>query len=94
MLTVDLGDTVELEAKVQGTLSKELVDPDEPLFRVLQPNGETVDPEVEHPSIGKFLCTFDPTEDGVHEWLYAGEGEWKTAGEAKFRVREPKVPRD
>ncbi len=91
---VRFGVPVELEVEETSSLTGELVDPDAPLFRVLLPNGETADPEVEHISEGKFRCTYDPTEWGIHRWLFMGEGEWKTAGETWFEVRKPKVPRD
>lgn len=94
MKTIDLEQTAEMEAEVTSRKTGELADPDDPDWRVLTPGDELAGPEVVKVSKGKYIALYDPTEWGEHLFLFRGKGEHRVAGESRFMVRKPKVPRE
>ena len=94
MKTIDLGDVAELEATVTNSKTGDLADPDTPAWKVVEPSGETAEPEATKVSKGVYICTFTPTEAGIHRLLFVGTGANQGAGESRFQVRVPTVPRD
>jgi len=71
-----------------------LVDPNDPIWRVLLPSGELAEPEVDRISEGIYEGSFEHSEPHVHTVLYKGKAPHKIGGELSWRVRKPKVPRD
>ena len=93
MITLDIGDVAELEATITNTKSGNAVDPSTPTFNVLTPSGDVEGAEATKGTAGVYTGEFICTEAGIHELLYLGSGPNAVAGELRFRVREPRVPR-
>ena len=93
MRTFDIDQPAGFKAEVTDE-DGNLVDPPNPLWRVLTPSGDLAEPKVEHPSTGIFKGSFEHDEPGVHRALYKGDLPHKIGGEIEWRVRAPKVPRD
>ncbi len=93
MKTLDIGQPASFTAEVTDRKG-DPVDPDNPIWRVLEPSGELAEPSMTRVSTGVFEGEFDHKEDGVHRLLYRGDPPHKTGKEVAWRVKVPKVPRD
>lgn len=94
MRTVDIGDVVELEATVTKTKDGSPAKPEDFYWKVVPPSGNPSKPAVVEEGEGVFSGTYEPTKAGEHLYLFLAKGGDKVAGEGKFMVRTPKVPRD
>ena len=93
MITLDIGDVAELEAAITNSKSGDPVDPSAPTFKVQTPSGDVDEVDATKGATGVYTGEFICTEAGIHELLYLGSGANAAAGELRFRVREPRVPR-
>jgi hypothetical protein len=91
---LDIDQPAIVKVEVFEDETDELVDPDEPLFRIKTPAGDLPEPEVQHVSKGVFKCRFEHDEPGKHIVLYVGKGSHRIGGEIAYMVSTPKVPRD
>ena len=94
MKKLDIDTPAEMEAVVTDPDTGDLVDPEDPLWRVLTPSKDLGEPEVTRVSKGTYRCVFEHDEPGEHHFLFKGNGQYKVGGESTYMVKTPKVPRD
>ena len=94
MRRLDIDQPALIKVEVFDDETNELVDPDEPLFRIKTPASDLTEPEAERVSEGVYRCRVEHDEPGKHVVLYLGKGEHRIGGEIAYMVGKPQVLRD